>query len=168
MRIRQTRAMAENDKVHRYLIVTDHALDDQQLAATVQQSPAAGPCQFYLLVLATPAGTKDRVLWGALSGAASAPNPGPAAEQGWDRAREQLAHNLGGLRKLGADADGETGEPPALRAIREVLARRRCDEIILATEPHRMTRWLAMDLHHRVHRSFGLPVTVLGITRTDN
>ena len=117
MRIRQTRAMAENDKVHHYLIVTDHALDDQQLAATVQPSLAAGPCQFYLLVLATPAGTKDRVLWGALSGAASAPNPGPAAEQGWDRAREQLAHNLGGLRKLGADADGETGEPPALRAL---------------------------------------------------
>ena len=57
--------MAENDKVRRYLIVTDHALDDQQLAATVQQSLAAGPCQFYLLVLASPAGTKDRVLWGA-------------------------------------------------------------------------------------------------------
>ena len=63
MRIRQTRAMAENDKLRRYLVVTDHALDDQQLAATVQQSPAAGPCQFYLLVLATPAGTKDHFLW---------------------------------------------------------------------------------------------------------
>jgi hypothetical protein len=55
--------MTENDKVRRYLVVTDHALDDQQLAATVQQSLAAEPCQFYLLVLATPAGTKDRVLW---------------------------------------------------------------------------------------------------------
>jgi hypothetical protein len=47
--------MAENDKVRRSLIVTDHALDDQQLAATVQPSLAAGSCQFYLLVLATPA-----------------------------------------------------------------------------------------------------------------
>ena len=169
MRIRQTRAMVENDKLRRYLVVTDHALDDQQLAAAVQQSLAAGPCQFYLVVLATPAGTKTRVLWGALGGSsADAPNPGPAAEQGWDRAREQLAHNLVRLRKLGADADGETGEPPALRAIREVLARRPCDEIILATAPHRMTRLLAMDLHHRAHRSFGLPVTVLGIARTDN
>jgi hypothetical protein len=167
MRIRQTCAMAGNDKVRRYLIVTDHALDDQQLAATVQPSLAAGPCQFYLLVLATPAGTKDRVLWGALSGSsASAPNPGPAAEQGWHRARAQLAHNLVGLRKLGADADGETGEPPPLRAIREVLARRPCEAIILATAPHRLTRLLAMDLHHRAHRSFGLPVTVLGTART--
>ena len=175
MRIRQTRAMAENDKLRRYLIVTDHALDDQQLAATVQQSLAAGPCQFYLLVLATPAGTKNRIWWDVAVGgfsdggpgwSTSAPNPGPAGEQGWDRAREQLAHNLVRVRKLGATADGETGEPPPLRAIREVLARRPCDEIILATAPHRMTRLLAMDLHHRAHRSFGLPVTILGIART--
>jgi hypothetical protein len=163
MPIRHTRAMAENDKLRRCLIVTDHALDDQQLTATVQQSLAAEPCQLHLLELATPAGTKTRVLWGGLGGSsAEAPNPGPAAEQGWDRAREQLAHNLVRRRKLGADADGETGEPPALRAIREVLARRPCDEIILATAPHRMTRLLAMDLHHRAQRSFGLPVTVLG------
>jgi hypothetical protein len=40
------------------------------------------------------------------------------------------------------------------------------DEIILATAPHRMTRLLAMDLHHRAHRSFGLPVTILGISHT--
>jgi hypothetical protein len=94
--------------VRRYLIVTDHALDDQQLAATAQQSLAAGPCQFYLLVLATPAGTKTRVLWGTLGGSsADAPNPGPAAEQGWDRAREQLAHNLVRLRKLGPTPLGD-------------------------------------------------------------
>ena len=82
--------------------------------------------------------------------------------------RAPLAHNLGRLRKLGADADGETGEAHPLQAIREVLARRPCDEIILATAPHRMTRLLGMDLHHRAHRSFGLPVTVLGIARTDS
>ena len=169
MPVRQTWAMTEKDRARRYLIVADHALDDQQLAATVQQSLAAGPCQFYLLVLATPVGTKDRVLWGALSGSsASAPNPGPAEEQGWDRAREQLADGLVRLRKLGADADGETGEAHPLQAIREVLARRPCDEIILASAPHRMTRLLAMDLQHRMHRSFGLPVTVLGLARTDS
>ena len=67
MRIRQTRAMAENDKLRRYLIVTDHALDDQQLGATVQPSLAPGPCQFYLLVLATPAGTNTRTLWRRLT-----------------------------------------------------------------------------------------------------
>ena len=165
-------------QARRYLVVTDHALDDQQLAATVQPSLAAGACQFYLLALASPAGTKNRIWWEVAVGGysdrsqpsstASAPNPGPAAEQGWDRAREQLAHNLVRLRKLGADADGETGEAHPLRAIGEVLARRPCDEIILATAPHRMTRLLAMHLQHRVHRSFGLPVTVLGIAPTES
>jgi hypothetical protein len=166
--------MSETE-MRRYLIVTDHALDDQQLAATVQQSLAAGPCQFYLLVLATPAGTKNRIWWDVAVGgfsdgggsSASAPNPGPAEELGWDRAHDQLADGLVRLRKLGVDADGETVEPHPLRAIREVLARRPCDEIILATAPHRVSRLLAMDLHHRVHRSFGLPVTVLGPAQTD-
>jgi hypothetical protein len=82
-----------------------------------------------------------------------------------DKVRRYL---LGRLRKLGADADGETGEAHPLRAIREVLARRPADEIILATAPHRMTRLLAMDLQHGVHRSFGLPVTVLGIAPTES
>jgi hypothetical protein len=103
-----------------------------------------------------------------LLGSASAPNPGPAEELGWDRAREQLAHNLVRLRKLGADADGETGEAPPLGAIREVLAKHPADEIILSTAPHRMTRLLAMDLQHRAHRSFGLPVIVFGTTRTES
>jgi hypothetical protein len=67
-----------------------------------------------------------------------------------------------------ADADGETGEPHPLRAIREVLARHPADEIILATAPHRVTRLLAMELQHRAHRSFGVPVTVLGSSRVDS
>ena len=168
--------MTEKDRVRRYLIVADHPLDDQQLAAKVQQSLATGPCQFYLLVLATPAGTRERIWWDVAVGGfsdggnvtASASNPGPAEELGWDRAREQLAHHVIRLRKLGADADGETGEPHPLRAIREVLAKQPADEIILATVPHRVTRLLAMDLQHRVHRSFGLPVTVLGIAPTES
>ena len=118
MRIRQTRAMAENDKLRRYLVVTDHALDDQQLAATVQPSLTAGLCQ------------------------------GLPARAGHPRRHQ--------------------GPLPVGRGGREVLARRPADEIILATAPHRTTRLLAMDLQHRAHRSFGLPVTVLGTARTDN
>jgi hypothetical protein len=62
----------------------------------------------------------------------------------------------------------ETGEAPPLGAIREVLAKHPADEIILSTAPHRMTRLLAMDLQHRAHRSFGLPVIVFGTTRTES
>jgi len=158
----------------RYLIVADHSLDEQQLAAKVHRALAAGPSRFYLLVLAAPVGSKDHFLWNVAAGgfgigsAASVPNPGPAEALGWDRASDHLAHDLVRLRRLGVDADGETGEPPPLRAIREVLARHPADEIILATAPHHVTRLLAMDLQQRAHRSFGVPVTVLGSTRADS
>ena len=167
MPVRQTCAMTGKDRVRRYLIVADHALDDQQLAAKVQQSLAAGPCEFYLLVLAVP--PSSNIVWTLIAANEGlAPRTGRNEEQGWRWASHQLAHELARLRKLGADADGETGEPHPLRAIREVLAKHPADEIILATAPHRVTRLLTMDLQHRVHRSSGLPVTVLGIARTES
>lgn len=171
--VRQTWAMTEAAE-RRYLIVADHSLDEQQLAAKVHRALAAGPSRFYLLVLAAPVGSKDHFLWNVAAGgfgigsAASVPNPGPAEALGWDRASDHLAHDLVRLRRLGVDADGETGEPPPLRAIREVLTRHPADEIILATAPHHVTRLLAMDLQQRAHRSFGVPVTVLGSTRADS
>jgi hypothetical protein len=153
------------DQVRRYLIVTDHELDQEPLAAKVQQATAAGPCQFYLLVLAVPPGSSHN-FWGLIAaGEAVAPNPGQTEERGWQWASHQLAHELATLRTLGASADGETGEPQPLRAISEVLAKRPADEIILATSRHLMAKMMAMDLPHRVQRHFGLPVTVLGAAR---
>jgi hypothetical protein len=154
--------------VRRYLIVTDHALNYQQLTRKVQHALAAGPCQFYLLVLPTTPGNRDSLWWVVAAGQDADPqhvvayNPGPAKEQGWDNAHRQLGQDLDRLHKLGADADGEVGEPHPMRAIREVLAKQPADEIILATAPHRVAKLLAMDLTHRVHRSTGLPVSVLG------
>jgi hypothetical protein len=159
--------MTEKDRVRRYLIVADHALDDRQLAAKVQQSLAAGPCQFYVLVLAVPPGSSHKT-WTLIAAGEGLARTGQNEEQGWQWASHQLAHELARLRKLGVDADGETGEPHPLRAIREVLAKHPAEEIILATAPHRVTRLLAMDLQHRVHRSSGLPVTVLGIAQTES
>lgn len=156
------------DPGRRYLIVTDHELDQDRLAAKVQQAMAAGPCQFYLLVLAVPPAGSDGFsdLIGVV-GETAPPNTGQV-ERGWQWASHQLAHELVRLRKLGANADGEAGEPHPLRAIREVLVKHPADEIILATAPHRVTRLLAMDLQHRVHRTFGVPVTILGSTRADS
>ena len=153
------------DPGRRYLIVTDHELDQDRLAAKVQQAMAAGPCRFYLLVLAVPPAGSDRFsdLIGVV-GETAPPHTGQT-ERGWQWASHQLAHELAGLRKLGADADGESGEPHPLRAISEVLAKRPADEIILATSRHLMAGMLAMDLPHRVQRHFGLPVTVLGVGR---
>ena len=78
---------------------------------------------------------------------------------GWDLARDRLGHELAHQRELGVKAGGQVGDPDPLRAIREVLDRQQFDEIILSTLPRHASRWLAMDLPHRVRRSFKLPVT---------
>jgi hypothetical protein len=61
------------DEVRRYLIVTDHELDQDRLATKVQHVMAAGPCQFYVLVLAVPPGSSYN-FWGLIA-AGEAPLP---------------------------------------------------------------------------------------------
>jgi hypothetical protein len=71
------------DAVRRHLIVTDHELDQDRLAAKVRQAMAAGPCQFYLLVLAVPPAGSDNFsdLIGVVE---TAPPKTGQAERGWE------------------------------------------------------------------------------------
>jgi GABA permease len=73
-------------------------------------------------------------------------------------ARRRLEKELARLREAGVDADGEVGDPRPLHAIKDALREREVDEIIVSTL-HRGSRWLVMDLPHRVRRSHELPVT---------
>jgi GABA permease len=43
----------------------------------------------------------------------------------------------------------------------KALADRQFDEIIVATLPRRVSRWLRADLSHQAERRFGLPVTTI-------
>jgi hypothetical protein len=47
----------------------------------------------------------------------------------------------------------------------DLLAGRQFDEIILSTLPQRVSRWLSMDLPHRLHRHTGLAVTTITAKR---
>jgi hypothetical protein len=60
--------------------------------------------------------------------------------------------------------DGELGDADPLEAVTELLERQTFDEIILSTLPQPISRWLGMDLPHRLQRQSGLPVTTI-ITR---
>jgi GABA permease len=141
--------------MRRYLLVANQTLGGDQLRNKVKECTAEGPCHFYVLVPATtPSGARLRAF-----NAMAAGEPTPSGQSRWDLARDRLGHELVHLRKLGVNADGEVGDPNPLRAIREVLERRQFDEIILSTLPRHTSRWLAMDLPHRMRRSFKLPVT---------
>lgn len=62
------------------------------------------------------------------------------------------------FRSVGIEATGEVGDGRPLQAIDDVLARDTFDAIVLSTLPPRLSKWLRLDLVHRVRTSFGLPV----------
>ena len=69
-----------------------------------------------------------------------------------------LELELNVLRELQYDVDGAVGDADPVTAVRQVLEQRPFDEIILASLPAGASRWLHMDLAHRLQRVTKLPV----------
>ncbi|MHA6791915.1 hypothetical protein ACVGVM_00085 [Pseudonocardia bannensis] len=76
-------------------------------------------------------------------------------------ARQRLDRMLVDLSAAGVKVEGNLGSANPLEGIDNVLADRQFDEIIVATLPHRFSRWLKADLPNQVERRFGLPVTTI-------
>jgi len=140
--------------MRRVLIVANQTLGGPELQREIAERIEAGPCEFWVLVPATP--ITDQIVPQGLE-----PQDGTAV------AERRLALELERLRELGATAAGEIGDPDPLEAIHETLAAGEFTEIVLATLPQGMSRWLRQDLVHRVERKFPLPVThVVSGTKT--
>jgi nucleotide-binding universal stress UspA family protein len=140
--------------MRRYLVVANQTLGGEQLAAKLAECIDAGPCRFYLVVPVTNTEGSDRWFTGGLEGVL----PG-AYKIARALAGGRLQHELDRLRQAGAEADGEVVEPTPLEAIRKIAAREEADEVIVSTLPRRLSRWIAMDLPHRIRRATSLPVT---------
>jgi hypothetical protein len=83
----------------------------------------------------------------------------------WDPDTEEAAATLELAVPLleeavGARVDGLVGDPDPFVAVRDAVTSVGIDEIIISTLPARVSRWLRVDLPHRVGQ-FGLPVTVV-------
>jgi hypothetical protein len=133
----------EMGAVRRYLVVANLTLGGETLREKVRACIAAGPSRFHVVVPATP--PQEGFTWSEESARAAA--------------QARLAEALRRFRELGAEVDGEVGSHQPLDAIAQGLEEGLYDEIILSTLPAGVSRWLKMDLPHRVERSFGLPVT---------
>jgi hypothetical protein len=129
----------------RYLVVANQTLGGKHLLRLVNECVSGGRCRFYVVVPATPPG--EHLTW--TEGEAQA-----IAQRRLDRA-------LVTFRDNGVEADGHVGDANPLLAIEDALRREEFDEIILSTLPPGMSRWLKLDLPHRVERSFDVPVTHL-------
>src|SRR5262249_61591949 len=133
----------------------------------LRQKPGGGPCSFLVLLPATKAAAYAPVAaggappppgrwWGATSYARPATD-----EEATAQARQRLSLMLAGLAGMGVPVEGDLGSSSPLEAIGKVLAEHQFDEIIVATLPPRISRWLRVGLPHQAGRRFGLPVTTI-------
>jgi two-component system response regulator len=81
-----------------------------------------------------------------------------ADDSGARSAEQILELELAVLRDLQYEVDGAVGDADALAAVRTLLESRPFDEIIVATLPAGASRWVRMDLAHRMQRVTKLPV----------
>ena len=153
--------------VHECLVVANQTLGGQELLNAVRDRMSSGPAEFWILVPASP--TTHLVNdFNSLSCAFPVdPDLLPSAadvgtrEQGIAEAKSRLDTELVRLRQIGATADGAVGDPDPLKAIENTLPQRAFDEIILSTLPQGISRWLALDLPHRIRRRTDIPLTVI-------
>ena len=72
------------------------------------------------------------------------------------RRLERAVHRI---ERYDIAVEGIVGHPDPLVAVEEVWDPRRFDEIIVATLPTDVSRWMAIDLPHRIERFTGARVT---------
>jgi hypothetical protein len=129
--------------MRRCLVVANQTLASTPLHEEILKRVRAGPCRFHVVVPATP--PSEQATW--TEGEAKA------------IAERRLAGALSRLHALGVIATGEVGDTSPVLAVGDVLLRERFDEVILSTLPSGASRWLHLDLPHRLSQRVGIPVT---------
>lgn len=60
---------------------------------------------------------------------------------------------------LGVDADGEVVAANPVEYIRDLTTKETFDEVVVSTLPRTLSRWLRLDLPHRLGRALAVPVS---------
>lgn len=150
----------------RYLVLANETLGGAELAAEIRERVARGDAEVHVLVPASGAGEEDGttgVIGGGTTSTQSAADPGvdgsdpeTARQRAFDRMKEAVAR----FEELGAQVDGEVGDPDPRAAVRDAIeAGERFDEILVATPPASISKWVKMDLASRIERDHDIPVT---------
>jgi hypothetical protein len=134
------------------LLVAHQTAATAALLAAVRERAQRGAATFHLVVPSQPHGM-DRLA-----------NP---AETGDDEASGVLGQALPKLAEAaGSEVTGSIGDTEPLMAIEDAINLGAYDEIIISTLPHRMSRWLKLDLVSKT-RGLGLPVVHVEATSND-
>jgi len=130
----------------RVLVVANKTAATPALLDAVRERAAKGPCEFTLLVPNTAHGLHKVV---------------DPEDQSQSEAESTLELALPLLEDAaGSPVDGMIGVPEPLAAIQDAVNLHGFDEIIISTLPTRVSKWLRLDLPHKV-AGLGLPVTTV-------
>jgi hypothetical protein len=127
----------------RILVIANQTLGGTALLSEIKLRLAEGPCEFTLIVPATP--PQEHATW----------TEGEAI----DIAKRRLSAALDHFSQLDAAFSGMVGDANPLTAIGDAMLEGEYDEIIVSTLPPTLSRWLKQDLPHRVERRYKIPVT---------
>jgi hypothetical protein len=116
-------------------VVANVTAGSDELLAALQDRAQRGPVTFTLLV---PSVDPTRTAYAA-------------AESRLDAALERM-------REAELTVDGRVADPDPVVAVGEEFDPRRYDEIIVSTLPSGASKWLQIDLPHRIERVTGAPV----------
>src|ERR1700742_4328388 len=114
----------------RVLVVANRTAESDELLEALVQRVEKGPVEFFLVVPATPRGP---------SSVLDMTSGGAAAEE----------HLTGALRRW-HDVEGEIGDPDALAAAQDAVNGGSFDEAIVSTLPKHVSKWLHLDLPHKI------------------
>ena len=138
----------------RYLIVANQTLGGEQLVARITKLLDEGPITLRLAVPVTD--TEGTRQWDYPPTDRYIPD---AHQIATTLAQERLQRELARLRGLGVDADGEVVAPNPVEHLRDLTKQETFDEVIVSTLPHTVSRWLRLDLPHRLARALSVQVS---------
>jgi len=121
------------------LVIANRTVDSDEIREAIVNRAVAGPVEITLVAPAS-------------SGVGSMRERRAATAQRLDRAVQ-------GLREVGVPVEGVVGDPDPMLAVQDTWDPRRYDEVMVATLPTGVSRWMAADLPHRVERFTGARVT---------
>ena len=128
----------------RVLVVANRTAESPELLEALRGRAVQGPCEFTLLVPATPQG----IAWAADMFA------------GREEAEVHRQAFIDELREEGLDVgDAKVGDPDPLAAVMDECNASDYDELIVSTLPLHLSKWLRVDLPRKAKAATGLPVT---------
>jgi hypothetical protein len=118
------------------LVVANRTADSDELSEALRARAEQRPASYTIVVPPTGGGPEARAA-----------------------AKVKLAAALQRLRDAGLEIDGRIGPPDPVDAVHAVWDPRHFDEVIVSTLPGQASKWLLMDLPHRIARLTGVQVT---------